>query len=432
MQRLPQKVLHALDEQKRAQRRALAVKRINGRYYLYREWGSWDWRNKRERIVTEYLGRITEDGRFVKKKRRLKRQKTGNGVGSQGIKGLDSGGRAILTALSMNARMSTAKLAGLTGMHAQTAYHKARELEGQLGIRYILEVDVEKLGYTRYLLLVKFAGTRPRRERLAEALATDPRIQFAALTEGDYDLVLYLIDKGYIEAIDNMWEMRSHGILGKHSARWHLLPFGQTFSFMPLRDEFLEQVLKPKELGRDVSDKEMAVLKELNANSIESFSEIDIKNGFTKGSARYAYLNLMKRGIIVRPTITVRNASKKHLGIALLETLHGEKVKVGRNRILLDVIEDGPVVDKYAMVGNVGNPAGAVYFLPLSNGNDIRKHAVDLSEKVPGVLIKALRAKEVLVGSLCFRRFDKSYSRQYGLLADQKKLEKIKPVSYLD
>ena len=70
----------------------------------------------------------------------------------------------LLTALSMNARLSASRLAEISGVNEQTAYSRVKVLENKLGVKYLLELDVSKLGYTPYIILIKFEGKMPTTE----------------------------------------------------------------------------------------------------------------------------------------------------------------------------------------------------------------------------------------------------------------------------
>lgn len=430
MGNVPRKVYEALEAQRRRYPFYITAKEINGRYYVYREYGEWDSARKKERVITEYLGRIAMDGTFIKKKAKTKLQKNGYKEKQKTEIELDDSELRILTALSMNSRASISKIAGIVEMNDQAAYRKVRELEKKLKIKYIIESNLETLGYTRYLLLVKFTGRTPSKGALKKAVEEDPRIGFAVITRGDYDLVMYFIDKGYIEAIDDIWEMRSSGLFGKYSAEWHLLPFGLAYSFVPLRMAFIEKVMKKNDLGKSLTQKEFEVFSKLHENGVKSFFEIDKECRLTKGSARHAYLRMLSRGIIVRPTIKIENLPMKYLSMILLETLHGEKVLKKRYRLLSDVIQNGPIANKYALGGNVGNPAGTAYFMPVIKNGELEIQARGMEKLVPGISVRSLIVTDMLVGEFCYRRYDNEYSRQYKLLVEQKKLERTKLVNY--
>ncbi|MGA7713016.1 MAG: hypothetical protein WCA81_14015, partial [Rhizomicrobium sp.] len=107
----------------------VALKRINDKYYLYSQTTRYDKKEKKQKTVSKYLGRITAEGVFIKKSRTSEKddleiakevieahggkvvlpETAGNNV-QVAVKNLtlDEIDDRILTAMSMNARASAA------------------------------------------------------------------------------------------------------------------------------------------------------------------------------------------------------------------------------------------------------------------------------------------------------------------------------------
>ena len=115
---------------------------------------------KRKKI-THYIGRILLDGKFIKAKHR--KSKTAESAQTQVQ--LTKEELAVLTTLSMNGRATTPILSRISGLSNSAAYETARRLERRFGIQYMAEVDVEKLGYLSFLVLVKFIDRVPSEKR---------------------------------------------------------------------------------------------------------------------------------------------------------------------------------------------------------------------------------------------------------------------------
>ena len=71
MERIPERILAALEAAKAAYPFKTVLKRISGRYYLYRQFGEWDSKTGRTKVTSLYLGKITSEGKFVKKTDRI-------------------------------------------------------------------------------------------------------------------------------------------------------------------------------------------------------------------------------------------------------------------------------------------------------------------------------------------------------------------------
>ena len=303
---------------------------------------------------------------------------------------------------------------------------------------YLLQIPLKDVLRLREEFLEKPV---PNPTEPKKALDKNPRIQFAVVTKGDYDLIIYIIDEGPIKAEDNLWRFRSESILGSYSAQWYLMPLGQVYSFVPIRDVFIEEVLKRRvrsstnrrslNAREGFTKRELAVLKELNHNSNEDFTVIDTKYGFGHGASRYTYEELIKEGIIIRPTITLSLLQIKYIGVLLLETSKALEVDRTRYKLFEDIIDKTKhPVNKYSLVGNIGAPGGMIFFMPIIEEDELDKSLQYYKNEVSGVIMKSMIVTEVLVGCLCYRRFDNDYSRQHSLLVGLKKAEAKKLADY--
>lgn len=444
------------------QQKHLYLKTIRDKYYVYRQTYQYLPEKKRSKTIGEYVGKINDDGTFVKRissyKGELERAEalitSRGGVVTWQRKGkqeepepnqkeirLRETDLKLLMALSMNSRMPASRLAELTGLNEQAAYSRLKTLEGLLGIKYLLEIDVEKLGYLRYLILIKFAGDAPTREEIAEAVKDNYNIQFVAMTEGNYDVVMYMVDETPLKAYDNLLRLRHKESISKYEATWTFTDFAQTYSFMPLRDQFIEHVLKEKVWQRSketphpdrdqLMQREFVVLKELNNNANDNFSSIDQKYDLNKGTSRYAYQALTERGLIVRPTISMTNLPTRYIGVVLLSITNFKRFEEQRYKFLIDLMEHGKIANKYCLSGNIGAPVqGAISFLPVSEDGYLNNVVASTEKDLPGTFIKSMVITDEIVGTLCYRRFDTIYSRQYRLLVELKKIEPTKPIFY--
>lgn len=461
MHDIPKKVSTTFGRLRAESKERLVLKMIHGKYYLYKEHGIWLKEKRRTKTISEYVGKISANGLYIKRKLSAK-DDLENAVNLISVHGGEiiwhengeSHGEIqarqpriskgtdlkLLTALSMNSRLNSSELAPLAGLSEKAAYLRTKALENDLGIGYILEINTEKLGYTNYLLLVKFEGKAPAANDVKRAFANEPRIQFAAVTKGEYDLVAYLLDVDYVSAIDNFRALILKTGLAKYRAKWNLIPFAQTYSFVPLRREFIEDVIRTKRWRRgrestspkqdEILNREFIVLKELNENSTESFSRIDRRYGLNRGTSRYAYSSLKAQGIIVRPTISITNLRMKYIGMIQIMDIDEKTVEENRHKSLADLIEYGKLTNKYCLSGNIGIPDGAIRFLPVFNDGYLDDVTKTLEKELAGSSVRNLIVTDILVGSLCYRRFDNDYSRQYKLLVGLGKAVARKPASY--
>ena len=435
---------------------ALSLKRISGRYYVYKESGIWEKELKRHKTISEYLGRIDESGRYIKKRRSAKidletakaliEENGGEVIWHTNRPNLESyqAGESkpylketdlkILTALSMNARIPASRLAEICGINKQKAYYHIKSLEKELGIKYILELNIERLGYLQYLILIKFEGNMPTQSELEDAISNEPRIQFAVITKGDYDLIMYLIDEDHVKAHENLVTLRSKTPFDKYKANWILTYFAQAYSFVPIRDQFITRILSDKvwfkskgarKPGKNqLKIREYNIIKELNKNSSINFTELDKLYNMSKGTSRYAYQTLQENGIIVRPTISATKTSINYIGVILISNIDYSRIKENRYKLLQDEIQYDKVLNKYALLGNIGAPTnGAISFLPITSEGNLDLFTQKVEKDLEGSIVKSLIVTKIIIGALCYRRFDNMYSNAYKLLI---KLNKIK------
>ena len=301
------------------------MKTIRGKYYVYKERGIWLKGLHKTKILSDYLGKINYDGQYIKKRlsarddlenaKALIAERGGEIIWHEKGKQeplpliepltVNEADLILLTSMSMNSRLPMSRVSKLANLNEQTAYSRVKNLERRLGIKYLLQIDVERLGFTAYLILVKFEGPIPDPLIIKRVLESEPRVQFAAMTKGEYDLIIYVLDESSAKAEDNLWKIMSSGTLNSYKARWYLVPFGQINSFVPLRQVFIENILRDRLWQRSgtvssVHDKlmhrEFSLLKELNNNASMDFAEIDKIHGLGRGASRYAYYELKNGG----------------------------------------------------------------------------------------------------------------------------------------
>jgi DNA-binding Lrp family transcriptional regulator len=459
MIKAPEKVNDAFQALK-GQYDHIYLKKSNENFYVYKHTYEWQPDTRKSRTIAEYIGKITQDGTFVRRMVSYKnefekakaliaarggkiiwrkgKEQEGPSLARRDIK-VNDVDLKLLMALSMNARMPASKLASLAGITEPTVTHRVKILEEKLGIKYLLEIDVEKLGFTRYVVLIKFEAEMPTMEELKDAIAGEPLIQFAATIKGDYDVIMYMINEDPLTASNNLFKLRTKPSIKGYRARWNLIYFAEVYSFMPLREEFIENVLKdrvwhrtkdaPRPDKSQLRQREYTLLKELNSHSTANFAEVDKKYNLNRGTSRYTYQTLMGRGIIIRPTLSFERLPMNYLGIIMMTNIDEGKIQDHRHELLLDEIEYGKISNKYSLIGNIGAPNGGIIFLPITAGS-IEKAAETIDKELRGSIVRSLVVTDIITGALCHRRFDNAYSRQYNILTELKKIESAKLISY--
>jgi len=345
--------------------------------------------------------------------------------------------KKILTILSMNGRASFNLIGSMLGIDRTAAYRKVKAVERKYNIRYIAEIDVEKLGFLKFMILAKFPGKAPDYSKVKEAAESFPQIQFAFALEGwEYQYIFYALSETNSDAIKLTMQLNSR--FGEYECELHTVPFYETYNFVPLRDEFIdmlkERISKRQKgittaKGESMLQREFAVLKELNKDGSAEFSDIDKKYGFDMGRSQYSYYRLLQKGLIKRITITM-DAPLKYIGVIFMKITRFGKFSMTRARLLNNIISDkkGPL-NRYLLVGDINAPNGVIFFAPCTEEGELEDYKKSLEAVKGTVVTTSIIAKRIL-GDLCFRRFDNAYSEQEKILEEEFKIKTKEKTDY--
>ncbi len=438
----------------------IALRRINGKYYVYHDKRPWDKIKHKQTTVSEYLGRLTEDGVFIRKS-------TSKDADLENAKSLilSRGGKVlfpeiqesekleevitpseldkkILTILSMNGRASYKFIGKLTGLDASTVYNKVRNIEKKYGIKYLAELEIQKLGYLSYIVLVKFLGNEmPTTNDIKTAFESEPSIQLALLTKGNYDIILYVLSKDNEKISEFPLRVQTSKVFKNYRSKWYVTPCLDVYCFIPLRDKFFELLQneitiksRKQETKGNLTNREIIVLKELCNDGSIDLLDIDRRNNLDSGAAQYTYHKLIKKGIIRRITINETGFRISYNAIIKTEIFDGEQAEKNRPHFLSSMIEEtGTAINKYAFAARISIPEGTLLIMPISNNNTLEKAVDNIKENTKGFEVLSFVITNVLIGNLCYRNFDNAYSRQYELLVSNYKVTKPKDrTSYID
>jgi len=199
----------------------------------------------------------------------------------------------IIRELCMDGRIPVSILAKRVGAARSTVIRKLKFLEREIGLRYTIEFNTQKLGLPFcYLISVRLRREFPPNE-LAELLSKSKIPQFAAICKGEFDLLIYATAKTNIDYI--RWEYDVRSTLEDDLVSWkasHIV-FAR-HGFFPIRSETLESLELPQ------LDKKMLI--ELNNNARISFKKLAKKTGCSLAQVRYKFKQLLKSGLIRRFT----------------------------------------------------------------------------------------------------------------------------------
>jgi DNA-binding Lrp family transcriptional regulator len=441
---VPQKIQDAFEKLKGEYPVRIVLKGIKGKYYVYKESGVWLKELSRTKTISEYLGKITEEGLFVKKALSAKDDlENAKAIiaehGGEIIWGenevekepvikeitVKEADLKLLTALSMNGRISISGLAKISGLNQQTAYHRVKALDEKLGIKYLPEIDVGKFGYLQFLVTIKFINKTPPIAKLKEVMMKEPRVQLAAICKGEFDVLIYLLAKDNTEVKMLLVNLREG--LSDFESSWQSIPTYEDYGFIPLRNEFLSHMRSEKEL----LEREFALFYEINKDGKIEFREIDKKYGFDTGRTQYSYHKLKDEGKLRRITISMQKLQLRYVGVILKEVINTKIFTKNRQQSLKDIIDESTkVIDKYVAVYDIMNPDGAMLYVPVFNYEDLDKAVERISSLGLGVKLTTSVITDILVGDFCYRHFDNTYSIQQKILEESYQIAKASRMNY--
>ncbi|MDE1825497.1 MAG: hypothetical protein KGH61_01500 [Candidatus Micrarchaeota archaeon] len=445
MKNLPKAVTEAFDHVKLEFPKGTILRRINGRFYVYVQKMNWLKKERRPKLCSEYIGKITQDGIFVKKAKYVDEISAARAVilanGGKVIMpeeskikinntvALDDTERKILMSLSMNSRIHYSKLALLSTLNRKSVGRNVQRLVEKYGILFTEEINLEKLNFTEYMVFAKFMGfKKPAPELLKRSLNQQPRLQLAVLSKGKYDLVLYCVSESTEALTKMLGDIRRNELLADCNARWYVTPLSPSYGFIPLREKFFE-LLKdrvwhrtkenPRPAPGELKAREFAVLEAFNSDSSASFSKTDLANNLPHGSAYMGYETLItKKEIIKRPTISLTTLNAKYYGVIFVEFINQKLFENSRSGYRRYVITRSGLTDKFSFISDIETPNGMLLILPVFEDGGLERVEQELRELLKGVLVYSLAITKILLGSIPNRIFDNTHSSQYKNLVE--------------
>ncbi|MDE1767836.1 MAG: AsnC family transcriptional regulator [Candidatus Micrarchaeota archaeon] len=448
---LPERIQAALEKIKKSNKHYVDIKVINGRCYVYESTSVWDKQSKSVKKITKYIGRITDNGTFVRVsprkpelsaavlKKSLSEEIPVTDVAAQQAafqghdvrSGIGKYDIAILSALSADGRVTLSELGKAVGLSVSGTDWQRKNVESKYGVQYIAEINVSTLGFLSYVIEVKFENKIPSAEEIKDAFSVEPMVQLVMFTRGDFDLLLFVFvgSGGYISG--KIYDLMRRAI-SNYDAEWYVVPAYVAQNFVPLRDQFFE-ILKemvwhktkeaPRPKENQLLEREFVVLRELNMNGTMDFADIDKKYGFEKGRAQYTYHKLVSKGILKRITINMANLPINYTGVIFVRIINAKDWESHRREILRFVIEEPDTpMNKYSMISDIGTPYGVMFVLPVFDEGDLEIGERGLVSVAGNIKIRSLVVTNIAVGSFCNRKLDKKLTNQYKILIDQYRL----------
>lgn len=443
MKTLPERIEKALEKIRKESKHYVDIKIINGRAYVYESTSIWDKKGKSIKKITKYIGRITESGEFIASRPRdpqlsaavvkepeleAERPKEAQKTVPEVRAEMGKYDAEILTELSADGRITLPQLGKKIGLSPTGAEWQRNNIEKRYGVKYIAEIDLDKLGYLTYVIFIKFSEKMPPINEIRRELEKEKSVQLALLTQGEYDIVIYIVLPQHGNTLWEFYNIRGR-IFAHYDMKLYAAPFYSTYSFIPLRDSFFDMLSEkvwvrnknqPRPQGEYIMRREYVVLRELNSDGAMDFTKIDSKYNLPEGSARYTYHKLLDDGIIKRITIAMDNIHLKYISLIMLQKVNHAKYMKDREMVLRHIIQNDfkRIINKYAIEGDIKVPEGIFFILPVLEEADYESSS-DTLGKISGMSMVNMIATSVLVGRLCYRRLDEKFTVQHEILKNR-------------
>jgi DNA-binding Lrp family transcriptional regulator len=427
----PLVVRQTFEELRRSMGKPLSLHTISGGHYVYEYSSS---RNKAGKAVikTFYLGHITEQGRFIAKGQKELAGLEVREAGAQPAgEPYDEREAIVLRNLSMNGRMSMAKLAKRVGMSVTGTRHFVKRMEEKYQIRYFAEVNTLKLGFLRYIALVKFEDKVPTVKEIKEAFEDDPHVALVAMTKGIYDMIVIFYLENTANIANFVYQWRSTTALPSYTALWNITPLDMASGItIPLRKNIAELITSSADNSSiGLSKIENYVLKETMDSVKQDFKNIDKKYVLNSGRSNYAYYKLRDNGIIERATVTIVLPRLQYNAIFITETNNYRDFVANHDQRYMDIVNHDFLINKYVFRGDMGVPDSIFQICPIFDSFSFQKIKEEL-DSTQGTKTTSMIITDFVVGELCYRNFDPMYTTIYSTLIKHGKLLDKDKLSY--
>lgn len=448
-EQVPERVMGTFQRLKSAHSKCLTLNRLKGKYYVYNQTSKYGKEKRGSVTVSNYLGKIREDGTFVKKgfqadvtlqqARELLESNGGKVVFPAKAAGtsdtsitraeqeLDDDDKKILMALSMNARIETPYMKRIMGIKNSNIKYRIKRLEKRFGIKYLSVVEPNKIGYEESIAFVKFKDKMPSTEEIKNDLKRIPYIQFAMLTTGAYDLLIYFLVDAKQEPKNSTISFIRDNLFTTYNSEWNISSFHRNYGYIPIRKIFFDRILNgkvwyknkenPSLRSGQISQREYAVLRELSSDGKKEFTKIDKEYGFDIGRSQYTYHQLKDRKTIYRTTISMQDITVRYVAILHIDIINSyEFIHNGRVKLLKAIMgEKTGIINTYSLQGDILTPDSVIFFSPIINEEQLEKLKETLGN-IDGTTLKIMIGRDIILGSMCYRRYDNVHNPIYNAL----------------
>ncbi len=350
-----------------------------------------------------------------------------------------------LKVLSYNGKASFDTIAKVLHTTKTTAYNQFKDLVDEYGLKFVPEINIDgiwkyefikftrphkkreiveealeslpdAIGFEEYMILIKFLNGKPKNEEILNAISNSYEAQFVATLDGEYDLVMYVVARNYMEA--DRFLLSFDEKMSKYNIVSEMDRIMPAFGFFPLSKKLIERF--------NIPESYLDLLLGLSDNGREELKAIAAKFKREPDRIMYAMERLRDTGILKHVTYYEEKPKYNVRALIKLTTNNVSAFLKNRNKWFLDMVKDQGRHNEYIFVADISNPTGILMFMNFETKKDLSSFVKRLSDNLKVIKTTTIGIKDVLVGHLGVRNFDMRYSMQYEILANQNLVPKMK------
>lgn len=426
---IPKQVLARLNELRKNSKFGVTLNKIHGEYFAYEYKDVIESATGKRKRNVFYLGKIGEDGTFVKRVRSMTGGKPSTmeeyleskyGKGNEVIDRYAAPSQKdlnILMAMSSDGRASSVGIARKLSLKPSTVGYRMKRLKQIYRIKTTIDIRPTTFGFQRFMVLAKFNSAKPSSNVLKEILGEEPRIQLALLTSGDFDLIIYFVAED-IENVEKMlYRIRSDKRIAYLDSVWNVSYLYEYYGwYVPTREKFFELLENrvwhrtkdsPRRRPNELLPSEYLVMKEMSKDASRKLAEIDNQYGLTKGNADYTYKKLLKNETIQSCTICLENPHIKYAAFVYAEQynigLFNDSKKEYQETITHEFARP---TNRVSYLADVSSPYGSAFITPIYEDGSLEALINEINPGKKGMKIKSAVITNTLLGRIGFRKFN--------------------------
>ena len=306
--------------------------------------------------------------------------------------------RNLFRLLCMDSRMSGKQMAKRLGISEVTLRTRKRRLEERFGIRYTIEIDPKVLPF-RSIIAAKLKH-RPDKEKLISLLRRSLIPQFAAICDGEFNLLLYTTAVSHIEYMQ--WQYAFRTAYEDELIFWkpsHILL--ERFGIFPLRDELIASL--------PLEEPEPQILAALCEDSTVSLLEIARRTGLPLSTVQYHFKKMVKGDLIRRFTAVMQNPPRYNFIATFMTFTYGKKYQEHSKKVRHIVMseKDCKPLNRYLSVAELDGVYDAFQLTAFEDASEGYGHIGMLEQLCEGTMHASNSLmSEVVFGLPPFRSMD--------------------------